>query len=108
MVKRIKLMADYTCYPIWGIDEIANISPENLPLTVETIRRLDAWAKLFDGSLNWDDPGGKSLWSEQDAQFFGQEGVSLWHQLCRELSPDYEVYYFSDGALIRHPDELNT
>jgi hypothetical protein len=109
MVKRIKLMSDYGCYPIWGIDEINNIAPEKLPLEAETISRLNAWANLFDDGLNWDDPAGESLWSREDAQFFQQEKISLWHQLHHELSPEYEVYLylFSCGGLIKHPDESN-
>ena len=104
MVMRIKLMPDYGCYPIWGVDEIGNIAPEKLPLKADTISRLNAWARLFDDGLDWSDPGGESLWSEEDAQLFEQEGINLWHQLRRELSPKYEVYFSSQS--IKHPDEL--
>jgi hypothetical protein len=33
MAIRIKLWADYGSYPLWGVDEIDNIAPEELPRT---------------------------------------------------------------------------
>lgn len=39
MVIRIKLMADYGCYAVWGVDETYNIAPEKLPLKADTISR---------------------------------------------------------------------
>lgn len=40
MIKKIKLMADYDCYPVWDMDEIGEIDPSELPLSKETIKRL--------------------------------------------------------------------
>ena len=101
MVKRIKLMPDYNCYPIWDMDEVDNINPQDLPLKTETIHRLNAWADLFECGLDWHDPGGKSLWSEEDTNLYQQEGLSLWHQLHQELTPEYKVYYFSDRRFLQ-------
>jgi hypothetical protein len=39
MAIRIKLWADYGSYPLWGVDEIDNIAPEELPLSQATIQR---------------------------------------------------------------------
>lgn len=43
---------------------------------------------------------GKSLWSEEDTNLYQQEGLSLWHQLHQELTPEYKVYYFSDRRFL--------
>ncbi len=43
MAIRIKLWADYGSYPLWGVDEIDNIAPEELPLSQATIQRLNAY-----------------------------------------------------------------
>jgi hypothetical protein len=39
---------------------------------------------------------------------YEQQGISLWLQLHKELSPDYEVLYFSQKLrkVISHPSEL--
>jgi len=39
---------------------------------------------------------------------YEQQGISLWLQLQKELSPDYEVLYFSQKLrkVISHPSEL--
>jgi hypothetical protein len=101
MAIRIKLWADYGSYPLWGVDEIDNIAPEELPLSQATIQRLNAWQDTYDKTLNQDYPP----LSEMD---FKQEGISLWKQLCLELAPDYEVFYQNEGQLFRHPKEITT
>lgn len=56
MAIRIKLLTDYGSYPLWGVDEIDNIAPEELPLSKETIQRLNAWQDTYDKTLNQDYP----------------------------------------------------
>jgi hypothetical protein len=48
MAIKIKLWADYGSYPIWVVDEIDNIAPEELPLSQPTIQRLNAWQDTYD------------------------------------------------------------
>ena len=51
MTIKIKLMPDYCCHPLWGIDadNIGNINPATLPLSQETIKRLEKWANMLNG-----------------------------------------------------------
>lgn len=56
MAIRIKLWADYGSYPLWGVDEIDNIAPDELPLSKETIQRLNSWQDTYDKTLNQDYP----------------------------------------------------
>ncbi|MBR8826649.1 MAG: hypothetical protein DSM107014_01870 [Gomphosphaeria aponina SAG 52.96 = DSM 107014] len=43
MARKIKLMADYRCYPLWweDTDKVGNIEPKTLSLKEETITRLE-------------------------------------------------------------------
>lgn len=107
---KIKLMADYGCYPLWwaGGDEVGDIDPATLPLSQETLSRLEKWADACDAKLNWDDPASSGFPSPQAKEAFEEEGVSLWQQLRKELAPEYEVFYFSDRLRqhLTHPSEL--
>jgi len=110
MKKKIKLMADYGCYPLWWVDPdlVGNITPHSLSLSQETLDRLSNWAASFDATLNQDYPPDSGFASEQDAQAFEEEGISLWQQLNQELAPDIEILYFSDRLrkLLTHPGQL--
>lgn len=106
MTSRIKLWADYGSYPLWGVDEIDNIAPEELPLTQETIQRLNAWQDAYDQTLNQEYPPLSNFPNQQADIDFQQEGISLWQQLRLELAPDYEVFYQNEGQLFKHPNEI--
>ncbi len=110
MVKKIRLMADYGCDPLWWDepDIVGNIEPEKLPLSPETITRLHNWANVYDARINWSDPYDSPELSPEEIEDFEREGISLWKQLRQELEPAYEVSYFSDRRqqLINHPREL--
>lgn len=97
MVKKIKLMTDYQCWPLWYAEgKVGNINPEELPLDAETIARLQSWAKAYDRTLNLDEPLDESCrFSEQELKDFEQEGISLWQKIREELGSDYEVIYHS-------------
>lgn len=97
MVRKIKLMPDYQCYPLWALDEEAldNLNPQTLPLSSETIWRLEDWAKRFDSWMNWDDPTSSIEPSTKAVVAFDEEGRRLWQRLIQELGPNYEVYYKS-------------
>jgi hypothetical protein len=96
MVRRIRLMADYICYPLWEMDpsDSYEIDPRSLPLRQETILRLDHWADIYDGILNMDDPASSGFKTEKDEEDWIQEGVLLWKLLQQELGTDYQVYYY--------------
>jgi hypothetical protein len=110
MVKTIKLMADYQCWPLWWTDNDApgNIDPSTLPLTPVTVARLNQWAAQFDKRLNWNEPNATPPLTSDEVDAFEREGVSLWLKLRDELHPDYSVTYYSakHQKLFKHPDEL--
>ncbi len=95
MMQRIKLMADFDCYPLWDMDDVGDIDPTELPLTEATIGRLLNWQKTYDGIIDWDDPASAAFASEQEKIAFEREGISLWQKVQKELGDDYQVFYKS-------------
>lgn len=96
MKKLIKLMADYECYPLWEYDElglIGNLNPEDLPISEELIKALDDWSKIFDTTLNMDDPIKSGFNSLEDELKFKALGEILARKLMQELKNKYEVVY---------------
>jgi hypothetical protein len=106
MAIRIKLWADYGSYPIWGVDEIDNIAPEELPLSQQTIDRLNAWQDAYDQTLNQDYPPLSDFSSPQVKRNFEREGINLWQKLRVELAPDYEVFYQDGSQLLKDPKSM--
>ena len=106
MAIKIKLWADYGSYPLWAVDEIDNIAPEELPLSQATIQRLNTWQDTYDKTLNQDYPPLSNFANKQAEIDFNKEGIILWQQLRLELSPDYEVFYQNHHQLFKHPNEI--
>jgi hypothetical protein len=110
MARKITLMTDYGCDPLWWEepDIVGDIAPESLSLSKDTIARLHQWANQYNARLDWDDPGNSPIPKPEEVAEFETEGINLWQQLRQELAPDYEVFYFSDQLqkLIHHPHEL--
>jgi hypothetical protein len=110
MSEKIKLMADYGCYPLWlnSPDKVGDIDPETLPLTKKTITRLEKWEETYNAKLNWEDPASSVGFTPEEETAFEEEGISLWKQLQKELAPNYQVAYFSEKLqkLVNNPHEL--
>jgi hypothetical protein len=97
-VIRLKLMPDYECFPLWWVEHpqglVGDVDPETLPLEPATRARLLAWAKEFDESLDWDDPGSTKPAPQEELDAFAREGLALLKQLRKELAGKYEVVYY--------------
>lgn len=110
MAKKIKLMADYGCHPLWWTNSIivGDIDPTSLPINNATVKRLEKWADIYDDKLNHDDPATSSFPNLEADSAFEEEGISLWKQLQKELAPDYEIVYFSNRLcrIVTSLDEL--
>lgn len=97
-MKKIKLMADYYCFPLWNDSpgEVGNIDPESLPLSTELKARLNDWSKKYDLILNDDDPASSGFETKEDEQNFIREGGELAKYLQIELGDSYKITYYSD------------
>ena len=103
--RRLKLMPDYQCNPLWEYEEppgdlYTNPDPAELPLSQATIRDLRAWAAWFDTFINLDDPYDSREVLPEESAAFDQAGRRLWAVLRRELGPAWVVSYFHDGKLL--------
>lgn len=91
-MKRLKLMTDYDCWPLWDPDGPDNVDPSSLNLSEKLIAELNAWAETFDSILNRD-TGEASFNSAEDERTFNETGKQLYAALQQEL-PDVEIFYF--------------
>lgn len=91
MYKRLKLMADYDCWPLWDLDDPHNVDPHELRLTAELLAELLAWSEMFDGILDRS-TGHAAFKSEQQEHAFDQTGRRLLEALRKEC-PDIEFVY---------------
>lgn len=92
-MRRLKLMADYGCHPLWGtVDpEIGDIDPASLPLSAGLVAALAGWAAGFDATLDPDDPAAAGFASAEAEAAFRAEGERLAARLSAELGPDFEI-----------------
>ena len=97
MTEKIKLMPDYCCSPLWGIapDNIGNIDPEKLPLSLTTLHRLKAYSEAYEADFNWDDPPESPEPTEAEIDTYEPEGISLWLQLRENYPQDSEVHFIA-------------
>ena len=97
MAKRIKLMADYDCFPLWAEsgDLSPNIDPRTLSLSATTVAALLGWADRYDATLNRDDPKESGFSTPSEAQDFERQGLQLWSTLQHELGAEFQVSFFS-------------
>ncbi|MBX9761266.1 MAG: hypothetical protein K2Y29_20985 [Beijerinckiaceae bacterium] len=95
--RRIRLMADYFCHPLWhdGGVEVGDIDPASLPISEALTSDLDAWARAFDAILDMDDPANKGGFaSPQACDDFAARGAELAMRLRDELGPHWEIAYW--------------
>jgi len=94
MVQELKLMADYSAWPVWGPG--GEVDPAMLPISPALQDRLKAWAAAYDATLNRDDPASSGFPSSEAQAAWEREGLALWHLLQQELGSQYVVSYFSE------------
>ncbi len=94
--KRVKLMADYGCDPLWALDEdlFGSFPPEDLGLSTELTGAISAWAAGYESAISMDDPA-TGPWTEEQRAAHEAEGRRLGVLLKRER-PDLMVYVHRD------------
>ncbi|ROT97598.1 hypothetical protein EB810_06020 [Altererythrobacter sp. FM1] len=96
MRPKIKLMADYDCWPLWGLSAVGNIDPDTLSLSEATKEALAKWAQDYNETLNRADPIQSGFKNSEEALAFNIEGWRLWKCLQSEL-PEFKVLYFDNN-----------
>jgi hypothetical protein len=97
MSAKIKLMADYGCFPIWSSDGSGyeNIDPKSLPISADLQEALKKWADWYSSTLNMDNPQLSGFTSEEERVRFDTEGRELFARLRRELANIEDLSFFS-------------
>jgi hypothetical protein len=107
LTRRVKVMADYDCHPLWTLDEgrYGDFAPEELGLSPELTGDLNAWAEAYTASLNREDPA-SSLWTEDQHRAHEKAGRPLAVRLARDR-PDLTVHVLdgATGVVEVHADE---
>ena len=114
MAKKIKLQADYGCWPLWDVDNPSNLSLEKFKLSETLHARLGKWVEEYNQQLDWDNLGDPTPLSPGEGaarrvwyEIFLKEGALMWLELRKELADEYEVSYFISGhGLLTDPKEL--
>ncbi len=105
--KRIKVMAEYRCDPLWALDEdrYGCFPPEMIALSPELTSDLDAWAAVYDTAFDPDNPA-DGPWSKEQHRAHSAEGRRLAQRLKRER-PDLMIYVLEadTGVVEVHADD---
>lgn len=97
--KRVKVLADYDCHPLWALDEdnYGDFPPETLGLSEALTADLKAWADAYSASLNREDPT-SNYWTEEQYLAHDAQARPLAVRLARER-PDLKVYVVLDPVV---------
>jgi hypothetical protein len=92
-MKTIKLMADYQCYPLWNMTpgEYGDFEPQKLPISTSLQESLLDWARVYDDTLNINDPLSSGFISVDEMTAFKMQGMRLAEQMRAELEPNFIV-----------------
>lgn len=92
-MRRLKLMADYDCLPLWGTEaeEIGEVDPADLPISADLVADLGRWADAFDATLDRDDPARSGFGSPEATAAFRAEGERLANRLRAELGEGWSI-----------------
>ena len=98
MKNKLKIMADYQCFPIWGAFDnySGNINPELLPITDELKEMFSAWRIKYDETLNDENPASSGFRTKEQEYLFDNQGVVLWKALAEQMGELCDVNYFSE------------
>lgn len=95
MIKKLRLAAEYACFPLWWNDgvQFGDLDPSELPISPQLQQALMAWSEQFDAIYDLDDPAAASFASLAAERLFAEQGLVLAQQLQTELGCDYHICY---------------
>ncbi len=92
-MRRLKLMADYGCLPLWGTAaaEIGEVDPADLRISAALVADLGHWAEAYEATLDRDDPLSSGFGSPEATAAFRAEGERLADRLRSELGDGWSI-----------------
>jgi hypothetical protein len=90
---RIRLMADYATWPLWGPRGL--LDEDDLPLSSSTKQRIKAWLNAYDlpPRPDWPlwQPPETGMSDDAEEAAWVEEGEQLRDIIAAELGPDFDV-----------------
>lgn len=103
---KLKYMFEWGGICVWSDNEAARvlfgdyaIETEKLPISDSLKKTLVYLEKKHDEALNWDDPGGDLLWTQDQIDEFGKEAREAYQMLCDELGEEFDVTLFREDCI---------
>lgn len=96
---RLRLMFEWGGGSLWCGDQAALDAfgvghvEDALPLSAETLGRLEELSAWHDTSLDWDDPAGPGPWTPGEYEDFERAAAEVLEIVRAELGPDFRVDY---------------
>jgi hypothetical protein len=92
---RLKVRADFQCYPIWRDDDglWLDIDPASLPISEGLAGEFDAWAAAYDATFNDEYPPESAFPDQATKDAFVATGRDLSDRLAAELGAGTQVEY---------------
>ncbi|MDP9315662.1 MAG: hypothetical protein M3R24_33175 [Chloroflexota bacterium] len=97
-VYRLRFFFDYgagVCF--WAADEATRqqfnypVETDQLPLSSGLQATVEQLIMDYDQSLNWNDPGGPSLWTQDEWQRFDKRVEQMLEAVRAELAEQFEI-----------------
>lgn len=90
---RLKLMADFGCWPLWNVSPktYGTVDPESLPISDELKKQLLAWAAAYDEILDEIYPPDSHFKTPAAEVAFKNTGRQLGKKLQEELGNNYQI-----------------
>lgn len=94
---KLKVRADFKCYPIWRYDDglWLDIDPASLPISEGLAADFDAWADVYEATFNDEYPPDSAFPDPAAKDVFIATGRELSERLAAELGADAQVEYVS-------------
>ena len=96
---RLRLMFEWRGGCLWCGNDAARAAfdvghvEDRLPLSAETLRRLEELSVWHDTALDWDDPAGPSPWTEEESARFDRAAEDVLARIRAELGSDFVIVY---------------
>ena len=70
------------------------VDSSKLHISSELMKSIDHLIDIHEDALDWDDPGGELLWTDEKIEQFLSEAKLIYERLCNELGSEYDVKQF--------------
>lgn len=98
-LQRMKVTADYDSWPLWDLDagrlkREYNLDPSGLSISSALADDLRTWAGRYDTTLERADPAQSGFGTDDELEWFLDDGRELSVRLATELGPAVHIEYW--------------